>query len=434
MGATDLIIKYKTKFKENLFFQNVAVVAGGNTSAKLIALLTAPVITRIYAPADYGIFSTLAAITAIAGSLATLRYAITIPLAKEENLACNLMRLSFLITIVLTILWIPGIFFLGESLAVRFSVEKITPYLWVIPVVFLGQGLYESLSNWAVREKRFRLISRTKITQDASSATIKIGLGLLGLKPLGLFAGHIALEYVGIGSIFSRLIKTKPDFLKKFSWKEIRYAAIRFKDFPLYQSWSQLLLSLGAQLPVIFIGALYGVEAVGVFGLAQNMINMPMNLIGQSVSQVYYGEISKYGKDNSEKICKLSISIIRQMFWIALIPLALIGLFGPWVFKLVFGPEWVDAGVFARILSPLLMFRFISSPIMNCLNVLEKQGFQLLFNVIRIVIIFAIFFLASELVWNPYTTLIIYSLLNSLFYLFVIIVIINILKLRKEVQ
>lgn len=412
----------------------MAVVAGGNTTAKLFALFTAPVITRLYTPADYGIYATLLAVTGIAGSLATLRYAVTIPLAKEENMAFNLLKLSFLITFSLTILWIPGILFFGDSLAVRFSVEKITPYLWVLPIVFLGQGLYESLSNWAVREKRFRLISRTKITQDASAASIKIGFGILGVKPLGLFAGHIALEYVGIGSFFSRLIKKKPDFLKDISWKDIKDAAIRYKDFPLYQSWSQLLLSLSAQLPVIFMGALFGVEVVGVYGLAQSMINMPMNLLGQSVSQVYYGEISKYGKDNPMKIYKLSLSIMKKMFWIALVPLAFIGLFGPWVFKIVFGQEWYDAGVFARILSALLLFRFISSPIMHCLNVLEKQGVQLFLNVLRIIILLLIFYTAYKLEWNPYTTLILYSCLVSSFYLFVIILIFNILKPRREVQ
>ena len=56
----------------------------------------------------------------------------------------------------------------------------------------------------------------------------------------------------------------------------------------------------------------YGVEVVGVFGLAQNMINMPMDLIGQSVAQVYYAEISKYGKNNPEKIYNLSVSIIKN--------------------------------------------------------------------------------------------------------------------------
>ncbi|MDD3944776.1 MAG: oligosaccharide flippase family protein [Bacteroidales bacterium] len=432
MKSQNIISKYREKLKNSLFFQNIAVVAGGNVTAKLIGIIAAPIITRLYTPEDYGIFSVFLSVVGVVGSLATLRYAVTIPIAKEEKLADNILKLCFLITLSLSIVWFIAIALFGNFFTFQFSAEQLQPYLWLMPVVFLGKGIYEALNNWAVRTRKFRLITRTKVSQGVSSAGVKIGLGALGVTPLGLFLGHIAQEAAGITSLFSKLVQLKPEFLKTFSWSGIKYAAKRYKKFPLVQSWSQLLLVLGAQLPVLLIGAFYGVEVVGVFGLVQNMINMPMDLIGQSVAQVYYAEISKYGKNNPKNIYKLSVSIIKKLFWVGLIPVGILLAFGPYLFKLVFGPEWLDAGVYARILSILILFRFISSPIMNCLNVLEKQGIQLWLNILRVILVFIIFYLANKVGFSPVKAMIIYSVSIAAFYLFVIIKILRLLKLSKN--
>lgn len=428
MRAQIWILKYRNKLKNNLFYQNIAVVTGGNAAAKIIGILTAPIITRLYSPEDYGIFSILISITGIAGSLATLRYAVTVPLARDTRVADNLLKLCFLITFSLSLIFVILILVFGGYITERFSVEKITPFLWVLPVVLLGQGFYEALSNWALREKRFRLITKTKLTQGISSSFVKIGLGAISVRPLGLLIGHIAQEFAGIGSFLVQLRKTKPGFFKSFSILEIKYAAKRYKDFPLIQSWSQLLLSLGAHLPVLFIGAYYGAAVVGIYGLAQNMINMPMNLLGQSVAQVYYGEISKFGKENPNKIYGLSISLIKRLFWIALAPMALIVIFGPWIFKVVFGPEWLEAGVFARALTLIILTRFISSPVASVFNVLEKQGIQLFLNIVRVILVITVFALSLIAGVSAINTITFYSILMSLYYVFMMIIILKELK------
>lgn len=411
----NVIAKYRGKLKSNLFLQNIAVVSGGNIAVTLVGIIAAPVITRLYTPEDFGIFSVFTSVVAIAGSLTTMRYAITIPLPKEEKLADNIIKLCLLITFSLSLLWFIGIALFGNYFTVQFSAEKLRSYLWLMPVVFLGKGIYETLNNWAVRNRKFKLITRTKISQGVSSAGVKIGLGAFGIAPLGLFVGLIVQNAAGITSLFSKLIQLNPAFLRTFSWSEIKYVAKRYKEFPLFQSWSQLLLALGAQLPVLLIGVYYGVASVGVFGLAQSMINIPMNIIGQSVAQVYYAEISKYGKSEPDKIYKLSVSIIKKLFWIGLIPVGIIAAFGPWLFSFVFGSEWYDAGLYARYFSLVILTRFISSPITNVFNVLEKQGLQLFLNIVRIVTVVLIFAISHLLDFSADNAVLLYSIVFPMY-------------------
>ena len=432
MNIKRLAATYWKKLKNNVFYRNIAVVAGGNVTARLIGIISAPIITRLYLPADYGIYSIFVSIFGIVGSLATLRYSVTIPIAESEKLSDNILKLCFFITSSLSLLLVVCVALFGDFFAVKYNTNRIIPYLWFIPIVFFCTGIYEALNNWALREKRFNLITRTKIRQSTSSATVKIGLGALGVSPLGLFIGQIANSAAGIGSLFSKLTRVKPSFFKHFSWHEIKFAAKRYKKFPLVQSWSQLLLALGAQLPVLLLGSFYGAKAAGIFGLAYGMINLPMDLIGQSVAQVYYAEISKYGKNNPQKIYNLSVSIIKKMFWIGLIPVGIIVAFGPWIFKLVFGSEWLDAGVYARFLSISILTQFISSPIANIFNVYEKQSLQLTLNIIRVVLVFFVFYASNILEFSALNSIGIYSILMAIYYAFLMILVLKVAK--KDIE
>lgn len=428
MKNNKLIIKYGERLKKNIFFQNILVVAGGNTAAKLVSILATPIITRLYTPDDYGVYTVFMSVIGVTGSLATLRYSVTIPLAREDKTADNLLKLCFLVTFSLSLLWLIVVSIFKGAISEHFQSDSLQKYLWLIPLVFFGKGIYEALNNWAIRYKGFKLITRTKISQSVSSSVIKIGFGILKITPLGLILGVIAEEITGIGSLFSKLRKVRPVFFKNNSLRNIKSAAIRYKEFPLIQSWSQFLLALGTQLPVLLLGLVFHNEVVGVFGLAMSLISIPMDLIGQSVAQVYYAEIAKLGKENSKKIYDLTISLIKKLFIVGLLPVGLLIALGPWLFKLVFGPEWVEAGTYARLLSLMIITRFISSPISNIFNVYEKQKKQLVLNVLRIVLVLLVFWISGFLSFSSNLTIGLYSLVMAIYYGFLSIVILRVIK------
>ncbi len=407
---------YINKLKSNIFLKNVLIIATGTAAGQAISILAAPVITRIYTPEDYGIFTTFMAIIGVTGSFSTLRYAVAIPVAENDKLADNALRLSFFVTFSLTLLITFIIFTSGHFLLNLFSATRLSSFLWIIPIAFLGTGTYSALNFWALRKKNFKTITKAKIYQGAFGAGFKIGLGWIGLRPVGLLIGILAQQLAGIGSLMLKLIKEEPGFFNHFQKDEILYAAKRFKDFPLYQTWSQILLSLGPQLPVFFIAAYFGSETVGLYGLAFSMVSIPLNLLGTSVSQVYFAEIAQYGKNRPDKIFQLSKSIIKKMSLVGIFPLAIIMVFGPYIFSLVFGPEWSDAGIYARLLSLMILLRFISSPIMNCLNVLELQWIQLLLNIIRVIIVIITFALCIYFAMSAKTTILFYSIAMSIYY------------------
>lgn len=431
---TKYLLKLWKRLKANSFYKNIAIVASGNVTARLIGVLLTPIITRLYTPTDYGVFSVFISVIGITGSLATLRYAVTIPIAKDEKIADNLLKLCFLVTLSLSLIWVIIIAVFGKIISDHYQINQLNTYLWFIPIVFLSTGIYESLNNWAIRSKKYKLITRTNISKSVSSSSIKIGLGLLKIRPLGLFIGHIFDQGAGITSLLSSLINEKPKFFHAFSWTEIKQVAIRYKRFPLFQSWSQLLLALGAQLPILLLGLFYNAEVVGIFGLANSMISLPMNLLGQAVAQVYYGEISRIGINNSNEIYELTVSLIKRLFYIGIIPIILLALFGPWFFEIVFGDEWLEAGEYARILSVYIMFAFISAPLANVFNLYERMDLQLTLNIVRVILVGLIFATSYFFKYSPKQTIMIYSSGMVIYYTFQTFLILKLIRNNKVIE
>ncbi|WP_157980763.1 lipopolysaccharide biosynthesis protein [Aliidiomarina taiwanensis] len=424
---------FKEKLRSNEFSRNLTLVLSGNVTAKAIGILSAPIITRIYSPEDYGVFALFMGIVSIIGALSTLRYATAIPLIKNENALEAMLKLCFLMIAIVSAIACFVLLYYSDLFVVTFNAENIRSYLWFFPLAFFATGCYQTLSSWAIREKKFKIITQTTVTQSLSSSLSKILLGLLHLKPSGLLIGVIIQEAAGTFRLLKSMLRKYPLFFKRFNWGLVKSVAVRYKNFPLIQSWSQLLLALGAQLPVLLIGYLYDLKVAGAFGLAQSMISLPMNLIGQAVAQVYYAEIANMGKENPLEIYRLSAEVIKKMFIIGLFPVLFLLLFGPLTFKFVFGTEWKDAGVYSQILSLLILARFISTPVMSCLNVLEKQMLQLWINLFRVIFIVIVFCFASVLNFDVIEALFIYTITLSIYFLIVIKMVMSQLKkITKE--
>lgn len=408
-GIAGVLAARLSRFNQGSFYKNVAWVAGGTAAAQAITVLSTPVVTRLYTPSDYGVFSFFTAVLIVLQPLATLTYAMAIPLAEDRALAQGLLKLCAVIAASFSLALAGAVLLAGPWVAARFGMPEAAPFLWLLPVCVLGSGLYESLSYWAIRGKHFKAVSATQVSQGVSSAAVKIGLGFAGAGPIGLILGLVATSSAGCLSLFRRLIREEPEAARSLSWRELRGAAYRFRAFPQFRSWSRVLLGFNARLPVLLIAALYDPVAVGLYGLASSMVDLPMSLVGNSVSKVFYAEIAAMGKGRPDRILALSLSVLKRMCVLGILAATTLIAAGPWLFAAVFGEEWRDAGVYARWLALALATRFVSTPVMHCLDVLEMQGVQLALNIARGAMIAGAFVLAARWDYSPVEAVSVYA-------------------------
>lgn len=395
------------------------MLASGAAVGKAVAMLTVPIITRIYLPEHMGVLSVFTALTALMSPFGTLLYTMAIPLPRHDGVATNLAVLCVCILLVVTSLVTLFFWIFAPPFLHMLSMEKLLPFWWLLPLTIGGNGLYEILSNWAIREKAFKPLARTRVWQSLIGSITKIALGFIGLKPLGLLIGQVFTQTGGIYSLFTSFLSKFKATWRHVTRKRIWFVVKHYADFPKYRLPSQFLLIASSKLPLLFFTWQFGAHTTGQLGLALTIVAFPLTLFGQTTGQAYYAEISRIGREKPQEIYKITKSITKKLFLVSIPPLLVLMLFGPWLFGIVFGDAWREAGIFTSILSVYLMTQFISAPLMNIFTVFEKQNQFLVINFSRVLFVLILFKTSSILNFKPYNLIAFYSIGLSLQYTFI---------------
>jgi len=410
------LLKIKNLFKSN-FAKSVAMISGSTAFAQVLNALFSPIITRIYTPDEYGVLTVYTSILGMIVIIASLKYEWGIPIAEDDEKAVNVMALSFFILFFFVVLIFVIFYFWGEIILTFLDARILTNYMYLIPIGVLFGGSYRIIINWAYRKKDFKSISKTKLTQSIVGNGTKIGLGMFGIGPIGLILGQIFKEGAGIGTLSRPFLIKNKHLLSNINREGIRYSAKRYKRFAYFSAPSQLLNTAGVQLPVFFITSLYGSQVLGFYGLANSIVNLPMVLIGQSVGDVFYGEAAHVGRENPKRIKDLSNKLFKRLVIIGLIPLLVLLFFGPFLFSFVFGSQWYEAGVYARIIAFLVFVRLIFTPISRIYSVFERQKEAFILDSFRVILVLASFMIANFFNLSSYAAIGLYSISMSIVYL-----------------
>ncbi len=409
-------MKFKIKrLLKNKFVRSVVLISGGTAFAQVVAMLSSPIITRIYSPDEYGVFTLFNSTLAILALVGSLKYELSIPIADDDEKSINGMALSFLVLVsfVMVITLILAIF--GEAILPVVGAEKIIEYWYLIPLGILLTQTYRIFTQYAYRQKNFKGITQTVGIQSVAGNSLKIITGFFGYGVIGLLSSKILSESIGITTLSKPVFQNR-ELLGKISFSKMKWIAKRYIKFPLYQFPSTLVGQISLNLPVLFLGFIYNSQVVGAFGLANTIVRLPMNLIGKSVSNVFFAEAASMGRGNPKELKNLSDKLLKKLVMIGLFPLITLLLFGPFLFTLIFGDSWVEAGNFARILSVLIFSDFIFTPVSRVFEILEKQRETLGLNILRVLLSVSAFGIGIVFESSQYFTVLMYTVAMSLTY------------------
>lgn len=353
--------KIKTKILTSEFNRNVLTLMTGTTIAQAIPIAITPILTRIYTPEDFGVFAIFIAITSIFSVIVNWRYDIAIMLPKKDEEAINILALGFIISCIISLILLILVFFLKDFFSKFFENKELGKWLFFIPLTVFVIGLWNLLNYYNIRKKNYKDLSKAKIIKSIILSISQIGIGIMKSGVIGLISGNILSQLFANTKLILNLIKNKT-LISKISKKKIISVAKKYQNFPKHNAPGALSDTAASQLPMIFLPKLYGIDMSGYFFLANNLIVIPSSLLGKSISEVFFQQIS-VKKNNRSKCWPFFIKTVKNLFYIALPFSIMIILFGPSLFLLVFGEQWKVSGEIAPYLAIKFLFIFCTSPL-----------------------------------------------------------------------
>ena len=373
--------------KRGGFAGGVMKLVAGRGLSIAISLGTAPIVARLFAPGDFGIYGVIVAVGTWITSFACLGYFQAIPLTSDRWEMRALLRLCGLITLVLVglSLLVP---WAGRDLLIRLLGEPAAgPFLWFVPLFFLLNSLANITEHSLSRLERFGGLALFNFAVTNLTRLLTIAYGVLvGAGALGLILGNLAglggALLLGAAVLLPALRSPGP--APEQPWTLVRVAR-RHSQFPRVQMWNWVLAATSQSLPVLLLGGFFGAAVAGMFVYARNIILMPKNLLSTSVAQVFYPQ----GAREWEQGGSLGQSIRRSLKLLVLttsFPAVLLALLGPVLFAVVFGERWREAGVYAQILSPWMFMEIVATPIALVLLITRRAHLALIYNLVLVVV------------------------------------------------
>ncbi|MBN6205753.1 oligosaccharide flippase family protein [Ralstonia pickettii] len=374
------------EFAKKPFVKNVLILSSGTAGAQAIAMLSSPIVTRLYGPEAYGIMGAFVAIISIISPIAALTMPIAIVLPKSDKEARGLVKLSLIITIIIAGLIGLLLILFNNFIIEVFNFQNVSGYLFLIPIVILMAGLLEVTEQWLIRNKQFSVSAKVVLLQAIIVNGGKVGFGFFNPVASVLIAFSAFTQ--GIKAALVYLLTKNYTHRISFNLLKIKVSIKdtlkKYKDFPLFRAPEVLINGVTQNMPLILMATFFGPVAAGFYSICKTVLNAPSNLIGNSVGNVFYPKISE-AANNNENLPRLIKKATFALSIVGAVPYGIIVLFGPWLFNFVFGEGWVVAGEYARWVALWSYFSFINKPSVKALPVLSAQAFQLKYTIIILV-------------------------------------------------
>lgn len=395
---------------EMAFLRKLFTLASGTIVGQAIVVASSPVLTRLFTPAEFGQFAVMAAVIAITGIAACWRFEFAVLALPDDGEAAAMVSAAALVALMMALATSCGVWFLGDWFAMVVNAEPLAPWLWLIPCAVLIWGLGGLGTYWSLRQGNYRRNGLNRTLTLGAQAGGQIALGLLGTGSPGLVLGYLCgyvvrlIHHLGMMTADDRRRLALPTW-----WTVWRVARENWR-YPVFSAPSSLLHTICEMAPAIAIAALFGPVTAGLYALAHRLMGLPVKLLGEAASHVFFGEGRALSGPDLQRFFMRTMCLFIGLGVIGMLPILL---FAPPLFAQVFGEAWREAGVIVQLLVPLHFARFIAGPVSQLFVVLRRQDVYFLSSMLNITAITVSFAVGYLLDLRANQTVLLFSLASA---------------------
>lgn len=373
--------------KRGGFGRSATIMITGTVIAQALPLAISPILTRMFAPSDFGILAIYVAAMSIASIVATGRYDLAVMLVADEDDADALVLLSVAIAIALSLLCALIIALAGDQISRWLKRPDLGVWLYSLPVGLGLTGAYVALTQWLNRRGEYSRLSHNRVLQSVLTGGSTIGAGKLGMSYGGMILGTLIGQFASAAFLVGQFGRGRWRSLFKTEHKDrIRRLVRDYRRHPLHILPGQMLGVVAMQMPVFIVTAAFGPAIAGFYHLAYRVISLPASLVGTAVGDVYRQHASQAYRERGE-FAALHLRTMFCMLLLGCVPLLVLLVAAPQLFAWVFGEEWRVAGKYARILSIAAFAQFAFLPVDKAALIVGATRYIMVWNIVMLLLL-----------------------------------------------
>ncbi len=418
MTNNSLTYKLANRFRKGTFLHNLSIVMTGTAVAQLISFAMMPVVSRLFTPADFGVYGSFNAVLSVLTAAVTLQYAqaIILPSKKEEGI--GLFVVSCLSVVIVTAI-VSLTVILFSNLAKILINAPSGWFLLLLLFELLVVGLNQTLQAWCVRVKSFKTTAISQIIRSISAITIWIAAGFGQMGAMGLVIGSILAESLAGLNLWRIGKRDLKENRNSVTWVKIKKLAHVFRDFPLFAAPQHVMNALSQGLPVLLLAYFYGIGVAGAYAFGIRILQAPMDFILTPLRQVLFQKASETYNQAGD-LWHLFFKATGGLMAVAIVPCAITFIWAPQIFSWIFGNEWQEAGLYARWLLLWMFVAFANVPSVLFARIMRQQRNLFVFELSGLLMRTAFLFFGG-LYWAALTTVIFFSIAGFILNIFLII-------------
>lgn len=363
--------------------KNSTKLLSANVIAQVIGFLIYPLLTRLFSADEFGLMNLFLSISGILILIANADYqnAIVLPKETERGVAC--FQISFMLSLLVSLACFATLPF-KQSIAALFNAPQLANYLYLLPwFVFIG-ALSIQLNTWYTRTKKFGNIAINQVSQSVTASGFKYISGLLGFTNGGLIWGSVIGQLLGIVASLTQTARQSLKSLFKWDKQIIGEVAKTYQNFPKYTLPKSLVNNFSYNLPILLLTPFFSLTEIGLFGMAITLAFRPLNMISNSLYQVFYQKSAeKY--QNKQTLLHFFTKYISKTSMIVVPSFMVLFFMLPTLIQWFLGDDWEVTGHYIQVMLPWLFMSVLAAPIAYLSDLFAQQRKGLLFEIAIVV-------------------------------------------------
>jgi O-antigen/teichoic acid export membrane protein len=367
------------------FIRNTATLISGYTFTQIIAVLIYFILSRIYTPADFGLFGLYMSIVSITGIISTGKYEMAIMLPKKDEDAVNLLGLIVTLTVLFSLILLLPVVLLNRLISIMLGNEEISVWLYFIPLSTLLVGLFQGLKVYSNRLKEYRIITAANVGQSLTNSAGKLVIGPVFPGPAGLVVGSVLGEFTGTAIFTGRYLKKIKTSLGLIKWKRIKVLSKEYILFPKFNMLQSVINNFSGSLPIFIFSSYFTSAITGLFTMGYTIIYRPVNMVATAFYQVMAQRIiEKYNQ--GDRIYPDIKRFLYGLLKLITLPFLLVALFAPFIFRIALGSDWEEAGKYTQIIIPWFFTTCLAMPLSFIPDMFRQQKKAMILDLVKFIL------------------------------------------------